>query len=141
MEKQRRLFSSAQSLGVSGKSPSRSHTLCLFSVSSRPDRLPPSPPTSFSLFVESSRPTKSSTEKCRSSMSSRLVLPPAFAPGRSAPRCSQHRCRSPAEAVAAPEGSCYCYCYCYCYCCSGETQGAPPCRSCYFSSGVAASLR
>ena len=120
MEKQRHFFSSAQSLGVSGKSPSRSHTLCLFPVSSRPDRLLPSPSTSFSLFIESSRPPKSPPEKCRSSMSSRLVLPLASAPSRSAPRCSQHRCRSPAEAVAAPQGSCYCCC------CSGETQGASP---------------
>ncbi|KAG6396879.1 hypothetical protein SASPL_143037 [Salvia splendens] len=34
-------------------------------------------------------------------------------------RCSQHRCWSPAEAVAASRGS-------RCCCCSGETQGPPP---------------
>ena len=120
MEKQRRLFSLAQSLGISGESPSLSHTLRLFPVSSRSDHLPPSLHNSFSLSVESSRPTKSPTEKA--SLSPRVAppsLPPAFAPGRSAPRCSQHRCRSPAEAVAAPQGSCCC-------CCSGETQGASP---------------
>ena len=122
-----------KSLGVSGELPSLSHTLRLFPVSSRLDRLPPSPPTSLSLSVESSHSTKSPTPR-RSSVSSRLgsaarVRPlVARLPGARSTAAGVRRRPSllrKAPAVAAVRAR----------------LKARHRRSCYCSSGVAASSR